>query len=623
MTPADRLVDAIRRTVAAAAAQQAAGEWPRARQLLNDLLLVVPSGSLRAEALLALAGLGSVQDSIPLLESALDESAGDARLTGRILVELGLATRFRSGFRTAAMLVERAVALADELGDDHLRATATSRLAWFGVNAGVSGASREARVALDLAMVLDDEPARRLGVQALTTCLQVTGELDAGRVILEREQRLWMDRDELWLIDVLMDRAWLELTGGCWEAASAYASQAMELGSLYGVEAPQDLVIRAMLLLYQGHLEDAVQLSTRALCMAEVQLGLQPPMHLAVIGTAGVWQRQPGRGVELLGRATSQAATLQWGEPTNRWWVPELVDGLVELGRTGEALAPLQEWEADADRLGRRTVHGNALRSRGVIAAAAGRTDEALGLLERSLETLDAAGDPFGAARALVSIGVVRRRARQLRAAREALLQARARFQDLGAASWAERVTEELGRLSGRRRVAGLTVAEQRVAELVAQGRSNKEVAAALFLSERTVASHLTHIYAKLQVGSRTQLARVLGYHRQPCVPNATKASPRKIRHSDVSACRPAPYRRRSAELTWSRPMSARRTGRTWPLRDDGRARSPSRRGRAGASSSNSPFTYRMTKPASTSSARCRRGTSQTWPSVRASTSFG
>ena len=75
---------------------------------------------------------------------------------------------------------------------------------------------------------------------------------------------------------------------------------------------------------------------------------------------------------------------------------------------------------------------------------------------------------------------------------------------------WAEKARAELGRIGGRRRTEGLTPAEGRVAELVAEGRANREVAAALFLSERTVATHLTHIYAKLGVRSRTELARRL-----------------------------------------------------------------------------------------------------------------
>jgi DNA-binding CsgD family transcriptional regulator len=116
-------------------------------------------------------------------------------------------------------------------------------------------------------------------------------------------------------------------------------------------------------------------------------------------------------------------------------------------------------------------------------------------------------GDPFGGARALLGLGIVRRRIRQKRPAREAIEAALETFEAIGAAGWAAKTRAELGRISGRTREEGLTAAEQRVASLVAEGRTNREVAAALFLGERTVASHLNRIYAKLGVRSRTELA--------------------------------------------------------------------------------------------------------------------
>ena len=102
---------------------------------------------------------------------------------------------------------------------------------------------------------------------------------------------------------------------------------------------------------------------------------------------------------------------------------------------------------------------------------------------------------------------MTRRRARQKRPAREAIEAALAGFEALGAAGWAAKAHGELGRIGGRTSVEGLTAAEQRVAALVAEGRTNREVAAALFLAEPTVASHLSHIYSKLGVRSRTELA--------------------------------------------------------------------------------------------------------------------
>ncbi len=110
-------------------------------------------------------------------------------------------------------------------------------------------------------------------------------------------------------------------------------------------------------------------------------------------------------------------------------------------------------------------------------------------------------------------LGIVRRRARQKRAAREAIEAALAAFETSGAAGWAEKARAELGRIGGRTREQGLTAAERRVAALVAEGRTNKEVAASLFLTEKTVETHLTHVYAKLGVRSRAELART--YRRQ------------------------------------------------------------------------------------------------------------
>ena len=166
----------------------------------------------------------------------------------------------------------------------------------------------------------------------------------------------------------------------------------------------------------------------------------------------------------------------------------------------------LDAWEADARRLGRDWVLAHAARCRGLVAAARGEIEQALLVLAEAVSLHEAAGDPFGRARALLALGAVRRRARQKRPAREAIEAACAGFEQLEAVRWTERAREELGRIGGRTRIEGLTPAERRVADLVAKGRTNAEVASALFLAERTVASHLTRVYSKLGVRSRTEL---------------------------------------------------------------------------------------------------------------------
>jgi len=170
----------------------------------------------------------------------------------------------------------------------------------------------------------------------------------------------------------------------------------------------------------------------------------------------------------------------------------------------------LDVWERDAARLGREWVLAHVTRCRGLVAAAQGDVDRAGSLLEQAVTQHGEVGDPFGRARALLALGIVRRRARHKRDAREAIGAALGGFEQLGAATWVEKARAELGSIGGRQREEGLTAAERRVAALVAEGQTNREVAAALFLGERTVAGHLTHIYAKLGVRSRTELARRL-----------------------------------------------------------------------------------------------------------------
>jgi DNA-binding NarL/FixJ family response regulator len=95
------------------------------------------------------------------------------------------------------------------------------------------------------------------------------------------------------------------------------------------------------------------------------------------------------------------------------------------------------------------------------------------------------------------------------------LQEALAEFERLGASLWADRARGELARIAGRAPAPGrLTPVEERVATLVAQGCTNREVAATLYLSERTVEGHLSRVYAKLGVRSRVELARQVAASR-------------------------------------------------------------------------------------------------------------
>jgi DNA-binding NarL/FixJ family response regulator len=116
---------------------------------------------------------------------------------------------------------------------------------------------------------------------------------------------------------------------------------------------------------------------------------------------------------------------------------------------------------------------------------------------------------PFELARTLLVKGEVERRAKQKRAARLTLEQALGLFQTLGAPLWAQRARDDLARVGGATPPSSeLTLTEQRIAELVGEGKKNREVAEALFISVKTVEANLSRIFHKLGVRSRTQLTR-------------------------------------------------------------------------------------------------------------------
>jgi DNA-binding NarL/FixJ family response regulator len=147
-----------------------------------------------------------------------------------------------------------------------------------------------------------------------------------------------------------------------------------------------------------------------------------------------------------------------------------------------------------------------------LLAAAEGRVDDAVPAFERALSEHEGVPIPFDRARTLMAYGAALRRAKRKADARRTLEHAVAEFERLEAATFAERARSELERIGGRRPSAGdgLTPTEQQIAELVAEGRSNKEVAAALFVTVKTVEANLSKVYAKLGIRSRAALARRL-----------------------------------------------------------------------------------------------------------------
>jgi DNA-binding CsgD family transcriptional regulator len=512
LTPPGAGDDRHQRTISAARAHLAAGEVERAEKLARELEARSLSGSRRAEALLLLSDLEfGLQETIALRRQALREASEQPELQVAIHRRLGLYLRFSEGLPAAEKHARAAVELAEQLHDDALRAGALGSLALVRFNAGRPDAVRLAEQAHELALAKAEPESIEAGM-CLAHVLVWSCRLEAARALLEHLQREWGERDEAISAQTLWYLSLVELWAGRWSVAFESAERAREIALLYSrdeTEDPSNLFPQALIAAHRGDFESARELAAHCIRLADKQGALLPGLG-AVMGIVDLWSGDAAAAAEDFAAAERMARKAGWVDPWICWWRDELVEALLELGKIDDAQGVLTAWEGEAKRLGRAWVLARARRCRGLVAAARGDVELARSELEQAVELHEAVGDPFGRARALLALGVVRRRARQKRAAREAIDAALGGFEALGAAGWAARAQAELGRIGGRRREEGLTPAERRVAALVAEGRTNREVAAALFLGERTVETHLTHVYAKLGIRSRTELARKL-----------------------------------------------------------------------------------------------------------------
>jgi DNA-binding CsgD family transcriptional regulator len=170
---------------------------------------------------------------------------------------------------------------------------------------------------------------------------------------------------------------------------------------------------------------------------------------------------------------------------------------------------------ARARRFGAPRALGVALAADGTVCGAG----EGERLLREAVMVLEGSIARLELARALMELGALLRRSNRRAEARDPLRRALDIAQRLGASAVADRAREELVAAGGRPRrralsgVEALTPQERRVADMAATAMTNKEVAQALFVTEGTVEAHLGRAYAKLGIGSRSELGAALGRH--------------------------------------------------------------------------------------------------------------
>jgi DNA-binding CsgD family transcriptional regulator len=213
--------------------------------------------------------------------------------------------------------------------------------------------------------------------------------------------------------------------------------------------------------------------------------------------------------VALLAPAAVAMASMDFQEPAAVPFLPDAVEALLSVGQVAEAESLVTMLEASGRTPDRAWARATGARGRGLVRAATGDLDGAESAFTAALRAHDELSLRYDRGRTLLALGRLRRRRNDRRGARESLEQAEADFDAVGAGIWAQNAAVELSRVSPRHRVnTDLTPTERQVAEMAGSGMTNREVAAALFVSPKTVEANLARAYQKLGIRSRAELGR-------------------------------------------------------------------------------------------------------------------
>ncbi|MGH3498254.1 MAG: AAA family ATPase [Nocardioidaceae bacterium] len=495
-----------------------AGSPLRARDLLQHIVDGSPRGPERARNLIALSAvayeLAGPEESGRLSLEAIDE----AQLDLTVLAAAHLSFAERSHLTAAERLrhVTISLRLLDSAADADpallARAVREVALSHYHLGHGLSREQMERATALE---ELSPEPLAITwrARTCLGECLKYVDDFAGSDAILAETAELAETLgDVVSLSGTLAHRSELALWTGRWSQADEWASQAAELVQQSDQLARLAFATSGRLLVaaHRGDADGARALSHAALDAARgASDSWAEALVYAAIGFNELSAGRPAAAVNALRRTDSYMSLCQITEPRQWRHLGDYVEALVmtgDLETAANRLGQLERWSVASGTAWPRLM---ATQARGLVVEQQGDRPAAIQALEEAVDLSAGLPLPFVRARTQLMLGTVLRRSRSKRRARQLLDEAAAGFDRLGAATWAARAHGEVARIGGRTSSGDtLTATEQRVAAMVADGLSNKEVAAALVITTSTVEAHLTRIYAKLGVRSRAELAR-------------------------------------------------------------------------------------------------------------------
>ena len=457
------------------------------------------------------------QELIQRAESALTSPALRLPEQALVLAQASYGRTFSADFTGGEATARRALELAQRCGDAAMTVWSLGALS---VAVKTQGRYYEALTLARRGVALtfdpvDSEARLRHPHFFLAMALCDSDLVDEARVAYVRAVEESQKLGSAWLLpDMLLLSAELRFLVGEWDDATAELEAGLQVAQQHGqrISVAQSRSYQAVIGLARGDLVGA----EAALASVEHELSVDAPCYgaqLVAFAASAIAEAQaePTRAFEVLLRCWTRDVEREI-RYYHRYLAPPLVRLSLSLDRRDVArhvLATVEAGAALAPEVG--TVQSTALRCRGLLDNDPAQMLQAVELARRGPRLLDCAGACEDAGSVLAAAG-------RPDDAKELLLEAQARYEAVNAAAWTARVGAGLRRLGVRPGARGqrrrpdsgwdsLTASERAVSQLVSEGLTNREIGRRLHISPHTVNTHLRHVFQKLSVSTRAELA--------------------------------------------------------------------------------------------------------------------
>jgi DNA-binding NarL/FixJ family response regulator len=507
LTPRADAADLDRRRLDLASAHLAAGDLRVAATVARGA-----DDRPRAELLLADVALakGDAAAAVVHLSDALAAAGGDATLAAQAEAKLALALALRD----PAAARGHAAAAARHVGGAALAPVLFTR-----VMCDLLLGRPFPRATFARALALEAQSGGRPRSSFPLIWFRCIDDVESARARHALEDAWYRDRGEtVWRAERAAQLAEVELRAGDAQLAERLVEESCAEIEHLEPRGPWAMPFRFRAVVDAHAGRTARARETLAPFIEEAAGADQPFWHATLLSTLAEVARAEERHEEVDAIVAAMRARLEsvgiiefWPDRSE----PFHVESLVALSRVDDARVVLARLEERGRRLPRIWVDATLPRARAAVLAADGELDAALAALD-ALDAQTAARLPLEHGLALLARGRILRRAKRRRLAADALAAAREVLERAGARPWAEQAAREEARVGLRRAPGELTPTERTVAELAAAGLTNREVAAAAFMSAKTVEANLARVYRKLGIRSRAELGATMLERAQP-----------------------------------------------------------------------------------------------------------